>query len=85
MRRTSAGIGVLNAAPYGGGMLAKGPGVQAKYAYGDAGRAHRATARADAAACARGGRAARGRGAAVLAPCAVHRLDRRRRLVDRSA
>lgn len=27
------GIGVLNAAPYGGGMLAKGPDVQAKYAY----------------------------------------------------
>jgi D-threo-aldose 1-dehydrogenase len=28
------GIGVLNAAPYGGGMLAKGPALQAKYAYG---------------------------------------------------
>jgi D-threo-aldose 1-dehydrogenase len=28
------GIGVLNAAPYGGGMLAKGPGEQTKYAYG---------------------------------------------------
>jgi len=28
------GIGVLNAAPYGGGMLAKGPRLQAKYAYG---------------------------------------------------
>jgi D-threo-aldose 1-dehydrogenase len=28
------GIGVLNAAPYGGGMLAKGPGVQSRYAYG---------------------------------------------------
>jgi D-threo-aldose 1-dehydrogenase len=27
------GIGVLNAAPYGGGMLAKGPQQQAKYAY----------------------------------------------------
>jgi len=27
------GIGVLNAAPYGGGMLAKGPERQAKYAY----------------------------------------------------
>jgi D-threo-aldose 1-dehydrogenase len=27
------GIGVLNAAPYGGGMLAKGPELQAKYAY----------------------------------------------------
>ena len=29
------GIGVLNAAPYGGGMLAKGPAAQAKYAYGE--------------------------------------------------
>jgi D-threo-aldose 1-dehydrogenase len=28
------GIGVLNAAPYGGGMLAKGPENQRKYAYG---------------------------------------------------
>ena len=29
------GIGVLNAAPYGGGMLAKGPERQARYAYGE--------------------------------------------------
>ncbi|WP_306293888.1 aldo/keto reductase [Leifsonia sp. NCR5] len=29
------GIGVVNAAPYGGGMLAKGPDVQAKYGYGE--------------------------------------------------
>jgi len=28
------GIGVVNAAPYGGGMLAKGPAVQSSYAYG---------------------------------------------------
>lgn len=28
------GIGVLNAAPYGGGMLAKGPETQTQYAYG---------------------------------------------------
>jgi D-threo-aldose 1-dehydrogenase len=27
------GLGVLNAAPYGGGMLSKGPGVQQNYAY----------------------------------------------------
>nr|WP_294695989.1 aldo/keto reductase [uncultured Friedmanniella sp.] len=27
------GLGVLNAAPYGGGMLSKGPDVQRKYAY----------------------------------------------------
>ena len=29
------GIGVLNAAPYGGGMLGKGPETQQKYAYGE--------------------------------------------------
>jgi D-threo-aldose 1-dehydrogenase len=28
------GLGVLNAAPYGGGMLSKGPQVQPSYAYG---------------------------------------------------
>lgn len=28
------GLGVLNAAPYGGGMLSKGPQVQQQYAYG---------------------------------------------------
>jgi D-threo-aldose 1-dehydrogenase len=31
----NSGIGVLNAAPYGGGMLAKGPAAQAKYAYAE--------------------------------------------------
>jgi D-threo-aldose 1-dehydrogenase len=31
----SRGIGVLNAAPYGGGMLVKGPETQQKYAYGE--------------------------------------------------
>ena len=29
----SLGLGVLNAAPYGGGMLSKGPSVQPKYGY----------------------------------------------------
>ena len=29
------GIGVVNAAPYGGGMLAKGPDTHTKYAYGE--------------------------------------------------
>src|SRR5205085_9655743 len=29
------GIGVLNAAPYGGGMLAAAPGRRTRYAYGD--------------------------------------------------
>ena len=30
-----AGIGVLNAAPYGGGMLARGPAASPTYAYGE--------------------------------------------------
>jgi D-threo-aldose 1-dehydrogenase len=30
------GLAILNAAPYGGGMLAKGPDIWAKYAYRDA-------------------------------------------------
>lgn len=29
------GLGVINAAPYGGGMLAKGPSVNRSYAYGE--------------------------------------------------
>jgi D-threo-aldose 1-dehydrogenase len=29
------GIGVLNAAPYGGGMLSRGPDEQSRYAYGE--------------------------------------------------
>ena len=33
-RAHAAGIGVLNAAPYGGGMLARGPESQSSYAYG---------------------------------------------------
>ena len=32
-RAHQAGIGVLNAAPYGGGMLSRGPDLQPKYAY----------------------------------------------------
>jgi D-threo-aldose 1-dehydrogenase len=38
------GIGVLNAAPYGGGMLVKGPDRQANYAYGRRPHAARAAA-----------------------------------------
>jgi D-threo-aldose 1-dehydrogenase len=38
------GVGVLNAAPYGGGMLAKGPDRQPKYAYGRRDDAVRAAA-----------------------------------------
>ena len=49
------GLGVLNAAPYGGGMLSKGPAVQQKYAY--SAPDHRVTAAAEAmgAACRRHG------------------------------
>lgn len=32
-RAHASGVGVMNAAPYGGGILAKGPDVVAKYAY----------------------------------------------------
>jgi D-threo-aldose 1-dehydrogenase len=35
-RATARGMAVINAAPYGGGMLAKGPDTWGKYAYRDA-------------------------------------------------
>ncbi len=54
-RAADAGIGVLNAAPYGGGMLSKGPDVQASYAYGARDAAVAAAARAMQAACERAG------------------------------
>lgn len=47
------GIGVINAAPYGGGMLSKGPQVQQKYAYGTRADAVADAAAAMQAACAR--------------------------------
>lgn len=47
------GLGVLNAAPYGGGMLSKGPSVQPNYAYGAPAGQVRAAADAMEAACAR--------------------------------
>jgi D-threo-aldose 1-dehydrogenase len=47
------GLGVLNAAPYGGGMLSKGPGVQQKYAYGSPDDRIRQAAVAMEAACRR--------------------------------
>jgi D-threo-aldose 1-dehydrogenase len=46
------GMGVINAAPYGGGMLAKGPSAQGRYAYRDD-DAMAARAAAMQAACAR--------------------------------
>jgi D-threo-aldose 1-dehydrogenase len=49
------GVGVLNAAPYGGGMLAKGPQVQSKYAYGQRNDAIGAAAAAMQSACAAAG------------------------------
>jgi D-threo-aldose 1-dehydrogenase len=47
------GLGVLNAAPYGGGMLSKGPSVQQKYAYGSRDDRVRTAAEAMQAACQR--------------------------------
>jgi D-threo-aldose 1-dehydrogenase len=47
------GLGVVNAAPYGGGMLSKGPGVQLKYAYGSRDDRIRKAAEAMEAACRR--------------------------------
>jgi len=47
------GLGVLNAAPYGGGMLSKGPSVQQKYAYGSRDDRIRTAAEAMQAACRR--------------------------------
>jgi D-threo-aldose 1-dehydrogenase len=47
------GLGVLNAAPYGGGMLSKGPGVQQKYAYHSPDDRIRRAAEAMEAACGR--------------------------------
>ncbi|MBW4041689.1 MAG: aldo/keto reductase [Acidobacteria bacterium] len=54
-RAHARGIGVLNAAPYGGGMLAKGPGVQDRYAYGVRDERIAAAARGMADACADAG------------------------------
>jgi D-threo-aldose 1-dehydrogenase len=49
------GLGVLNAAPYGGGMLSKGPSVQQNYAYGSRDNRIRQAAEAMEAACRRYG------------------------------
>lgn len=46
------GVAFVNAAPYGGGMLAKGPGAQPRYAYEPAGQVIRAAAMAMQHACA---------------------------------
>jgi D-threo-aldose 1-dehydrogenase len=54
-RAAASGTGVINAAPYGGGMLAKGPEVQTKYAYGERDDRVAQAARAMGEACARHG------------------------------
>ena len=46
------GVAFVNGAPYGGGMLAKGPDAQPKYAYRPAGEAVRAAVRSMQRACA---------------------------------
>jgi D-threo-aldose 1-dehydrogenase len=51
----AGGFGVLNAAPYGGGMLVKGPSQQQKYAYGVRDDRIAAAAAAMDAACRRAG------------------------------
>ena len=49
------GLGVLNAAPYGGGILSRGPAAVPRYAYGQGGRTAVEAAGAMEAACARAG------------------------------
>ncbi len=51
----AAGVAVLNGAPFGGGMLAKGPATTDRYAYAPASEAVLSAARAIDAACARAG------------------------------
>lgn len=52
---TAAGVGVLNGAPYGGGMLVRGPDVQPQYCYRPVGDATLARVRRMEQACAREG------------------------------
>jgi D-threo-aldose 1-dehydrogenase len=52
---TDRGMGILNAAPYGGGMLVKGPDARPRYAYGLGDESLADTARRMAAACNRYG------------------------------
>jgi D-threo-aldose 1-dehydrogenase len=54
-KATERGMGVLNAAPYGGGMLVKGPEAQPKYAYGQRDDTIRRRATEMMAACDRAG------------------------------
>jgi D-threo-aldose 1-dehydrogenase len=67
------GIGVVNAAPYGGGMLAKGPDVQSNYGYGERPGALAAAVRAMAEVCAAHG---------VPLPAAALQFSLRSPLID---
>jgi len=67
------GIGVVNAAPYGGGMLAKGPDVQSNYGYGERPGALAEAVRSMADACARHG---------VPLPAAALQFSLRSPLID---
>ena len=78
------GVAFVNAAPYGGGMLAKGPGAQPRYAYERAGRGHPRGGDGHAACLRRAGRAAGRRGTAVLRPRPAGRLDGRRHVGTRA-
>lgn len=51
----ASGVAFVNGAPYGGGMLVKGPDVQPRYAYGDTDESVRAAVRAMQQACAAAG------------------------------
>ncbi|MFE4468652.1 aldo/keto reductase [Leifsonia sp. NPDC056824] len=67
------GIGVVNAAPYGGGMLAKGPDAQSKYGYGERPGPLAAAVRSMADACAAHG---------VPLPAAALQFSLRSPLID---
>lgn len=67
------GIGVVNAAPYGGGMLAKGPDVQPRYGYGERPGALAEAVRAMAEVCA---------GHDVPLPAAALQFSLRSSLID---
>ncbi len=78
------GLGVLNAAPYGGGMLAKGPAQQPKYCYGERDEAIGRRRVRDGRGVRAGGRAAHRRGPPVLGALPACRLHRGRRLPPRA-
>jgi len=72
------GVAVVNAAPYGSGMLAKGPDAYARYAYQDASALLVERARAMAAVCQQYGGAARRRRPPILHARSARHHHRRR-------